>query len=552
MKHRMFKYIFTTLVLQWQITNCYAQKNIVVPDSIVYNCHKENLDSIAFFQNLIPIESFTKTDWIDTFELKANTDLHMRVFMRNSLTNFLYQLSPDLSPDALTSNGNYHFSFYIDNQLIYTEQVPIGAGSAESKNMRTVFRVPLISSTNEDSWGRFLWQRFMMQGGADALVPGNHSLRIEMRPYLQLDTLLIGNIIASGSIILAVPQQHVPDKYKKIQAIKPTNAFKINTSPIDTNLIETLNEKIYTNRYKNITSIVIIKNSTLLMESYYNGAKRKTLHDTRSVTKSLAGTLTGIAISNGYIPNAFTTLNNYYNLNDYQNYSPQKDTISLHSLLSMQSILNGSDSDPQSPGNEEYMYPSKNWVQFALDLSIDTQKLKNPHWDYFTAGVVVVGDIINKSVPGGLVTFADKTLFEPLGIKKYKWEYTPQKVGNTAGGLRLSSLDLAKIGDLYKQNGKWNNTQIIPASWVEKSLSHQAILPDGNYYGYLFWNKIYVINNKPYEVYYASGNGGNKIFIFKDYPIVIVITATAYNQGYAHVQVDDMMENYLIPALGLE
>jgi CubicO group peptidase (beta-lactamase class C family) len=178
--------------------------------------------------------------------------------------------------------------------------------------------------------------------------------------------------------------------------------------------------------------------------------------------------------------------------------------------------------------------------------------LKNPHWDYFTAGVVVVGDIINKSVQGGLVQFADETLFAPLGITKYKWEYTPQKVGNTAGGLRLSSLDLAKIGELYRQNGKWNNTQIIPASWVEKSLSHQAILPDGNYYGYLFWNKIYVVNNQSYEVYYASGNGGNKIFIFKDYPIVIVITATAYNEGYAHIQIDNMMENYLIPALKLE
>jgi len=550
----MMKYLITILILQLQTLycHCYAQNNIVVPDSIVYNCHKENLDSIAFFKTLIPIETFSKADWIDTFYLKENTDLQMRVFMRNSLTNYIYRLAPDLSAEALTSNGNYYFSFYIDNQLIYTEQLPIGAGSAESKNTRTVFRVPLISTSNEDSWGRFLWQRFMMQGGADALVPGNHKLRIEIRPYLQLDTLLIGEMIASGSILLIVPEPHVPDKLKKIQLIKPTTAFKINTTSIDTNLIETLNEKIYTNRYKNITSIVIIKNNNLLMESYYNGAKRKTLHDTRSVSKSIAGALTGIAINNGYIQNEFTTLNNYYDLNAYQNFSPQKDTISLHSLLSMQSILNGSDTDAQSPGNEEHMYPSKNWVQFALDLPIDTQKLKNPHWDYFTAGVVVVGDIINKSVQGGLVQFADETLFAPLGIKKYKWEYTPQKVGNTAGGLRLSSLDLAKIGELYRQNGKWNNTQIIPASWVEKSLSHQAILPDGNYYGYLFWNKIYVVNNQSYEVYYASGNGGNKIFIFKDYPIVIVITATAYNEGYAHIQIDNMMENYLIPALKLE
>jgi CubicO group peptidase (beta-lactamase class C family) len=69
---------------------------------------------------------------------------------------------------------------------------------------------------------------------------------------------------------------------------------------------------------------------------------------------------------------------------------------------------------------------------------------------YFTAGVVVLGDIIHKSVPNGLEKYANTNVFQPLGITKYKWQFTPQKVANTAGSLQLRSLDYAKFGQLYK------------------------------------------------------------------------------------------------------
>lgn len=57
------------------------------------------------------------------------------------------------------------------------------------------------------------------------------------------------------------------------------------------------------------------------------------------------------------------------------------------------------------------------------------------------------------------------------------------------------------------------------------------------------------MNGKDHEVYYGSGNGGNKIFVFKDLPLVIVITATAYNKPYMHKQIDKIMERYLLPAI---
>jgi CubicO group peptidase (beta-lactamase class C family) len=215
----------------------------------------------------------------------------------------------------------------------------------------------------------------------------------------------------------------------------------------------------------------------------------------------------------------------------------------------MSSGFDGDDSNEDSPGNEENMYPTSNWLDFTLNLPYDPG-LKNK-WHYFTAGTIVIGDIVNKSVPSGLEKFAEEKLFHPLGIKNYKWQYTPQNVPNTAGGIRMNALDFAKCGQLYKNNGIWNGKQIIPQSWVAKTLTRQVQIPDrkDEFYSYFFWNKTFIAGNKKAEAFYCSGNGGNYILIFKDQPLVIVITASAYNQSYAHSQVAKMLENFILPAV---
>ena len=101
------------------------------------------------------------------------------------------------------------------------------------------------------------------------------------------------------------------------------------------------------------------------------------------------------------------------------------------------------------------MYPTDNWVKFALDLPMTANKI-GENWNYFTSGVVVAGDILDKSVPKGLENYADKKLFKPLGITNYKWQFTPQQKPSLAGGLRMKALDFAKFGQLYKNNGTWS------------------------------------------------------------------------------------------------
>jgi CubicO group peptidase (beta-lactamase class C family) len=530
--------------------NVFGQKiGFVKNDSITYPIHKANIGKIAFMAQTVPIENFKQSEFLTSFEAKERADLNIRVFLGNSLTNYLHLLSPQSTVEELTKNGNYQFTFIIDDKKIYVENLNAGAGSPDSKNQRMVFRVPLISSTNEDSWGRFLWNRFLSSGGQETLTSGEHLLKIEIKPYLKINEILTGNIIAEGQIKFIVPEIKINEKLVKVQTIQPLKDWQISTLKIDTAKIEELNRKIVTQTYKDIKSIVIIKEGKLLIEEYFNGANRNSLHDTRSVGKSFASTLLGIAIRDKYIKSEIQTLKEFYDLKTFQNYSSSKDSITLQSLLTMSSTFEGSDMNQESPGNEENMYPTNNWVDFTLNLPIDKTKVAGKQWDYFTAGVVVLGDIIHKSVPNGLEKYADKNLFQPLGISKYQWQFTPQKVPNTAGSLQLRSLDYAKFGQLYKNKGTWNGKQILPQDWISKSLSHQMTISEGEYYGYLFWNKTYKVNGVDYEVYYSSGNGGNRIFIFKDQPIVIVITSTAFNTPYGHKQVDKIMQDYLITTI---
>ncbi len=525
-------------------------QNIVEPEKIENQFQKNHLNTIVFSDKVVSFENMKETDFLKSITFQEDKDFDVRVFMDNSLVNYLHQLQPSLSADELLKKGNYQFNFIIDGKLIYTENLNTGAGTADQKKFKTSFRIPFLSSKNEDSWGKYLWMRFYFaNGGIDALETGNHLLKIEIKPYLKTSTLKIGKTIAQGEIQLNIPKKNVPEDQIAIQKIKPNNGWKVSEDKFNQEKIRLLNQKIAENRFRDITGIVVIKNEKLLLEEYFNGYKRDSLNDTRSVGKSFASAFMGIAIKDGYIKSENQSLKDFYDVKKFKNYSSKKDSVTIKSLLTMSSAFNGNDEDYESPGNEENMYPTNNWVKFTLDLPMTENKM-GKKWNYFTAGVVLTGDILDKSVPTGLKDYADKKLFQPLGIKNYQWQFTPQQKPSLAGGLRMNALDFAKFGQLYKNNGIWKGKQILDKNWIKKSFTNYfADNKDFEGYGYLFWRKVYKVGYKNFESYQSSGNGGNKIIIFKEIPLVIVITAKAYNKPYAHSQVDKIVQEYLLPAV---
>lgn len=512
----------------------------------------EQVNTIFYSKKDVRKRDNLEPKFLKQFILNEDKFLTIHFTLDNPLVHSLQLLAPSLSVDELLDKGNFQFSILVDGEVVYVQNLNIGAGLVKSKTTQLTHTIPLITPEQIDYWGWFMWLKFMkMGGGQDALSEGQHVLNIEVRPYLKRDELQVGELLAKGSIDIHVPEIPVDDNLIPVQDIQPNSGWGVSNDDFDHTKIEALNKKIAQERFEEINGIVVVKEGQLLIEEYFNGEGRDSLHDPRSVGKTIASTMMGIAIEEKYIKSEEVQLKEFYNLKSYKNYSPAKDVVTLKSLLTMSSGFLGDDSDFDSPGNEEFMYPTDDWVKFTLDLPIQKDIVMGKDYTYFTAGAVLLGDIIHKSVPGGLVSYTDKKLFSPLDITNYQWEYTPQDVGNTAGGIRLRAVDFAKYGQLYKNKGKWNGKQILTEEWVEKSLSKQVKQLNGDYgyYGYLFWNKIYTVNGKDYEVSFCTGNGGNKIFVFKDIPFVVVITSSAYNLPYAHSNVDKMMVDYILPAV---
>lgn len=548
MKKLILHTVFLCLLVSISANGQRIEKEVITINQgeILNALHKQNIGKIAFMDAFIPFASFTANDFKTKVHLANDADFNIRFFLEKTLTAYLHDLAPLLSTEELCENGNFMFSFLVDQELTYQFKLPFGAGSCTSKNEQTVYGVPLVRKDNPDHWGRFLWQRFMCQGGGDkALAVGEHELTIRIQAYLDQDEPLMSSVIAEGSALVIREPILVTSSEKAIQPIKKSK-WTLDQQIFDRELIEELNEKILNQTFRDITSIVVIRNGKLALEEYFNGSSRKTIHDTRSLTKSFTSTLMGIAIGEGLISSEKESLDQLYDLNQFDNYSEAKGDITIDQLLQMSSSFDGNDADQASLGNEENMYPSNDWLKFVLDLPL-SQKSENSQWQYFTGGVVLLGDILNEQTKD-LEKYASEKLFKPLGINKVKWQYTPSGVVNTAGSCQLKSLDLAKYGQLYLNDGLWNNKQIVPKNWIEKSLTKHQKINEDQHYGYLFWNQSFNVNGNSYDAYTASGNGGNHIVLIKELNTVIVITATAYNKPYAHPQSKEIINSYLLPA----
>ncbi len=544
MKSNYFLILITCLLLSCK-NNSQSKSDNTISNEIE-NLHFSKVD---FTKAKISSEEYSKN-----FNLHNDNNLSIVFNLDKPLLQSLQELAPALSEEELLSKGNFQFSYVVDGKLVYVENLNTGAGPKTRKTETLRQVIPLVTPERINFWGWFMWKRFMkLNGGLDAFTEGNHTLSIEIKPYLRDGTLKVGPLLAKGNIAVEVPKIDIDESLVPVQKIGPNSGWEISKANFNNNKIEALNRKIAEGRFEDINGIVVIKDGELLIEQYFNNATRDNIHNVRSVGKSFTSTILGIAIKDKLIKNENTLLKDFYDLKSYQNYSVKKDSVTLKSLLTMSSGFLGDDWNEDSLGTEDKMQSTDNWVKFTLDLPMHKDKIIGKDYKYFTAGVGLLGDIIHRSVPDGLVSYADKKLFAPLGITNYKWFYTPQNVAYIGGGIELRALDFAKYGQLYKNKGLWNGKQILTEEWVEKSLAKQvsqsyAGIEDG-YYGYLFWNKIYKVNGKNYEVSFCTGNGGNKILIFKDIPFVVVITASAYGKPGAHASVDQMMTDYILPAI---
>lgn len=306
--------------------------------------------------------------------------------------------------------------------------------------------------------------------------------------------------------------------------------------------------------FGDITSILVARHGDLAYEQYFAGTADD-LRDTRSVTKTITGMLVGIAIEQGKIEGVDARVLELIDRQPARNPDPRKEEITVEDFLTMSSLLECDDWNSFSRGNEERMYLVEDWTQFALDLPIKgfapwaVKPEESPFgrsFSYCTAGVFVLGRVLEASTGETVEDYAREHLFGPLGVQEVHWIHSPTGAAQTGGGLRLRSRDLLKLAQLYADGGRWSGEQVVPEAWVEQSVSPKVGIEEGVEYGYLWWLAAVQAADPPLAAWFMSGTGGNKVYVVPKLGLVAVITTENFRRQDAHELSDKLMLEYIL------
>ena len=320
--------------------------------------------------------------------------------------------------------------------------------------------------------------------------------------------------------------------------------------------ITSLIDAIRTGSYLNIHGIVVVKDGMLVLEEYFAGVdsagtyqafNRSTLHELHSVTKSVNSALIGIAIDQQLISGVDARIVDLLPQHADLFTDPRKLELTLRDFLTMNAGLVWDEwsypyTDPRNDHSLMNAAPSPIRYVLARPLADGA-----PEFVYNSGVSITLGGIVESVSSLKADRFAREYLFRPSGIDDYFWYRYPDGTVQTGGGLWLRPRDMAKIGLLFMNGGRWGAEQVVPQWWVEDSMASQASDSSPTFdYGYQWWLGNLVANGQSVPQVSAQGRGGQYIFLVPSLDLVAVFTG--WNDDALARQPFEMMERYVLPA----
>lgn len=293
-------------------------------------------------------------------------------------------------------------------------------------------------------------------------------------------------------------------------------------------------------------AVLVCRNDRLVLERYYPGADedwgkplgrvtfgRATLHDIRSVTKSVVGLLYGIALDRNLVPPPEAPL-----LQQFPEYpdlaaDPLRAKLTVANALNMTLGLAWDESRSYAdPANSEIAMEAAP-DRYHYILSQPMVAAPGTKWIYSGGAVALLGALIARGSHATLPDFARHALFEPLGIASFQWTVGRDGVASAASGLRLSPRDLLRIGMLVLANGEWQGRQIVPRAWLGASFKPViATTFSGVEYGRLWYLGEATAPglDGPHRWVAGFGNGGQRLWLMPDAGLAVAILCGNYNR----------------------
>jgi CubicO group peptidase (beta-lactamase class C family) len=274
-----------------------------------------------------------------------------------------------------------------------------------------------------------------------------------------------------------------------------------------------------------IHSLQIVRNGYLVLDAYFWPFQDDQLHDLASVTKSVTSTLVGIAIGQHRLTGVSQPLLAALGQPAVAHGDARKQRVTIQSLLTMTSGLDCHFDHGEITLSQ--MMASPNWMQFMLDLPMVNEP--GGRYEYCSGGMHLLSGVVARASGTSALDIARRELFQPLGIEGVAWPADPQGIQHGWGDLHLQPRDMAKIGYLWLNEGRWEDRQIVPMDWMRAAVQVHAHpgFSQGQEYGYGIW----VYPKRDPVVFEGLGRGGQRISVVPATKLVVVFTGGAFEPG---------------------
>jgi CubicO group peptidase (beta-lactamase class C family) len=267
-----------------------------------------------------------------------------------------------------------------------------------------------------------------------------------------------------------------------------------------------------------VHSFLVVRNGVMILEAYFFPYRGREVHDVASVTKSVTSAAVGIAIDKGLIKSVDEKVLSVIAASSRSD--PRKERLTIRHLLTMTS---GFDCDTE--GGEKAlaaMRRSDDWAAFALALPMRADP--GSQYAYCSCNNHLLSTLMTTVAGESLLQFADRNLFQAIGIKKVIWPQDPNGRTHGWGDLHLHPRDMARFGFVYLNRGKWRDAHVVPETWVRESGRASVTVRSGVGYGYSWW-----INTARPPIFEAVGRGGQRISILPTENMVVVFTGGGFD-----------------------